>query len=527
MKKNVLKKMVIFAVLVFTFMFGNVYAASITGNSTVKVGETITVTFNFGFNVGAFGTIDVNYNSDVLEYVSGDSLHEDVWVDRTVESLGIGTKTYTFKALKEGNCKITVVANDVVKSNEAMDEVPTVTAEKLITVESNAPVEVPPVQSGDNNVVQTPTTSGNNYLRYLQIDQEGISPYFSKNVTDYSLTVGENVDYIEVLARAEDSNARVEISGNTNLKEGENRIDIKVTAPNGYYRIYTIVVTKAKDKEKANAYLESIIVENFSLDRLFQSEVLEYNLGDIPKSINSLNVVAIAKDQKATIEIEGADKLVEKGNGEVIIKVTAQDGSTVKEYKIKYNVVLSESDMEVNQEMTNYLVDIEKSTSTKDKVVAYIKYLWFSIKKNYLLVLMYILVIVEFIYILVLRKRLKNTENDNDNPPDDTPSDRVDILKVEKNDEENHDVQNNVEEVVTAVEEPKAEIPVLPPQEDIKTSRKGSLEKNIARADGIKLVDLDKDEGPKDELVFNIFENLTDDDIKRMLDEQVDSGDNK
>ena len=38
----------------------------------------------------------------------------------------------------------------------------------------------------------------------------------------------------------------------------------------------------------------------------------------------------------------------------------------------------------------------------------------------------------------------------------------------------------------------------------------------------IQLVDLDKNEGPQDELTFNIFENLNEEDIKRLLDDQID-----
>lgn len=59
--------------------------------------------------------------------------------------------------------------------------------------------------------------------------------------------------------------------------------------------------------------------------------------------------------------------------------------------------------------------------------------------------------------------------------------------------------------------------------EEVRLERKGSLEKNTSKADGIKLVDLDKDEGPQDELTFNIFENLTDEDIKKMLDDQIEN----
>ena len=62
-------------------------------------------------------------------------------------------------------------------------------------------------------------------------------------------------------------------------------------------------------------------------------------------------------------------------------------------------------------------------------------------------------------------------------------------------------------------------------QELISLGEKGYRAEEVEQS-GIKLVDLDKNEGPKDELTFNIFENLNDDDIKRMLEEQIDKDDN-
>ena len=91
-------------------------------------------------------------------------------------------------------------------------------------------------------------------FQYLQISEEGLTPNFTKNITDYSLAVGENVNSIEVLARSEDPNAKVEITGNEALKEGENLITILVTNEAGdKTAAYQIKLTKTLVDEEAIA----------------------------------------------------------------------------------------------------------------------------------------------------------------------------------------------------------------------------------------------------------------------------------
>lgn len=538
MIKNKLRKITTIILALVILVGTNIYAASLSGNSSVKVGDTFTLTFNFGTNVGAYDKLNVSYDASMFEYVSGDPLSESVWWDQSEESLGISTKTYTFKAIKEGSSRITVVSNGTISANASMDNLGTVTAEKMVNAyvpqevtEPEKPVVTPP-QTNNNNNTQNATANSNNYLKYLQISEEGLTPNFTRNVTDYSLAVDESVNSIEVLARAEDSNARVEISGHEKIVEGDNKIQIKVTAQNGYYRIYTITVTKTKDKEKSNAYLENLIVENFKLDKEFQSEVLEYSIGEVLSTQKGINVVATTKDADAKIEIIGADNLVEIGEGEIIVKVIAPDGTTQKEYKIKYIVKEATTEEAAEQEMKDYLKEIKNNQSNKDVAIAYAKYIWAAIKKNYILVLTYLLVVVEFIYIMVLRRKVKRLSDDG---PDDTPPAEKEILKVDLNNEEEKQ-QENLEPTQTTENMQTMQVPLLDQKvvEDTdvqRIGRRGSLEKNTSRADGIedeqksdgiKLVDLNKNEGPQDELTFNIFENLTDEDIKRMLEDQID-----
>ena len=493
---------------------------------TIAVFMFLALTFDFGVNIAAYDSINVAYDTSILEYVSGDSLSETVWWDESQDSQGIRTKTYVFRAISQGSTKVMINVNGAVDAGENMEELGTISAEKLV----NVSIKKDETQSDNNNQntgntnavsPSSPTANGNNYLKYLQISEEGLTPNFTKNITDYSLAVGENVNSIEVLARAEDPNAKVEITGNDNIVDGENYINIKVTAENGYYRIYTITVTKTNNKETSNAYLQDLIIENYELDKAFQSEILEYDIGEILSTIDKLNIIATAKDSNAKIEIIGADNLVDDGQGEVIIKVTAPDGITTKEYKIKYTVKQASTDEILDKQIQDHLKEIQDSKTKKEVILSYLKYIWSAIKKNYLLILMYLLILVEFIQIVVLRRKLKKSNSDDDN----NPPPQKDILKIDVEDKKDElPKTDNLEppQINNMVEGKFIELQ-LPKNEEVRLERKGSLEKNTSKADGIKLVDLDKDEGPQDELTFNIFENLTDEDIKKMLDDQIEN----
>ena len=162
----------IFVIMFLTFSV-KINAASINGNTDVNVGDTVTLTFNFGVNIAAYDSINISYDSEMLEYVSGDSLNEGVWWDETSESQGIRTKTYVFRAISDGSTKVMATVSGAVDAGVEMDELGTLTAEKLINISTK--VEEPQV---DNNTQNTPNTNtgsnnnsitanGNNYLRYL------------------------------------------------------------------------------------------------------------------------------------------------------------------------------------------------------------------------------------------------------------------------------------------------------------------------------------------------------------------------
>ena len=81
--------------------------------------------------------------------------------------------------------------------------------------------------TGTNNNTSN-SVSKNANLKELHLNVEGLSPRFNKNTTNYTIVVGDNVDNITINAIPEDSNASIDITGNTGLAVGANKIPKQV-----------------------------------------------------------------------------------------------------------------------------------------------------------------------------------------------------------------------------------------------------------------------------------------------------------
>lgn len=102
--------------------------------------------------------------------------------------------------------------------------------------------------SGNSGTEENVTYNGsdNNYLSSMTISGYTLNKEFNKESSTYFVTVDEDTSSIEVVASSEDTSATVCVSGANNLKEGENKILISVTAENGNVRNYRIYVTKGR-----------------------------------------------------------------------------------------------------------------------------------------------------------------------------------------------------------------------------------------------------------------------------------------
>ncbi len=176
--------------------------------------------------------------------------------------------------------------------------------------------------------------SNNKNLKSLAVDGYEITPDFSSDVTEYNLTVDENVDALTVNAVAEDEKAKVEITGNDNLLIGENTIEIKVTAEDETVRTYKINVTKG---EIVGIQLSELNVEGYTLDPEFNSDIYEYTLNINDTSITSINIDAKSNTENAVIEIAGNNEL-KLGENLVTILVKSEDEQDIATYQIIVNI---------------------------------------------------------------------------------------------------------------------------------------------------------------------------------------------
>ncbi len=205
----------------------------------------------------------------------------------------------------------------------------------------HVPTSTTPVQT--NN---TEPKSSNANLNELKVNVEGLTPEFNKDVTEYYLIVDLKVEEIKVTATKADSKASVTVSGNKKLKEGKNTITVDVKAENGTVKKYYIYVTKTKDLEKANAELENLKIEGYDISPDFKQNIYNYNL-NLENGVTNIVITAEAKSKKAKVEIEGNENLKE-GENLIKISVTAEDGTTVRIYKV--NAYVSPKNVEIQEE---------------------------------------------------------------------------------------------------------------------------------------------------------------------------------
>lgn len=102
------------------------------------------------------------------------------------------------------------------------------------------------------NVTKTDNKAlANSNLEMLAIENVILEPIFDTNIFNYKANVSNDVEKLNILAIPENIQSTVEITGNEELKIGDNTIYVKVKAPNGYsYKNYEIVVHRRNQEEQ-------------------------------------------------------------------------------------------------------------------------------------------------------------------------------------------------------------------------------------------------------------------------------------
>lgn len=118
-------------------------------------------------------------------------------------------------------------------------------------------------------------------LETLAIENVLLEPIFDTNTLNYKASVSNNIENLNIFAVPENTNGKVEIEGGSNLKEGTNIVNIKVTAPNGFsFRNYQVIIhrrtleedEKYQEEQEASAKKLSTILEEQENDENIKKE---------------------------------------------------------------------------------------------------------------------------------------------------------------------------------------------------------------------------------------------------------------
>lgn len=226
MKRKIFNLLMMVCLLFVPFkVFAANGSISVTGTNSAVVGSTVTVTVKLSSSTG-IGSWEylINYDSSMLKLIEGKTKVADF----TSEKGGVKSKSYTlkFKALKSGSAKVSVGSYAMYAYTD--ESAMSVSAgSKTIKIMTQAELEA--------------TYSKNNNLKSIKVDGYEISPAFKKDVLDYTVELPSNVENIKVSASVEDSKARVSGTGDVSVSEGENKIELVVTAENGSTKTYTLI----------------------------------------------------------------------------------------------------------------------------------------------------------------------------------------------------------------------------------------------------------------------------------------------
>ena len=284
---------VILSVVTFTVSAGSSVAFS---KSTLNVGETLTVTARFSTSstdpmYGLEGYI--TYDPAIIEYVSGDNcnLLTKGKIKVVLQSAGKTnlTETIKFKTLKVGKSAIALEQFVYVDKDDK---------EKPLTG-SSAPVTVanPSAQA-----------SSNANLKTLVVSAGTLTPKFDPNVTEYSITIKNEITELWVSTTKADAKASVTVEGSKDMKVGSNKRVVVVTAENGTTKRYTLNITRlAADGQQPvtppenNEPLNDLIEVNVGEDIMYVVE--DFGDAELPKgfeiteyALNGKTVPALAAE---------------------------------------------------------------------------------------------------------------------------------------------------------------------------------------------------------------------------------------
>lgn len=199
----------------------------------VRVGDPVSVTMTVTADMVP-GTVSayISYDPSLLEYVTGPVgvAGGEGMLKLTDSEIGNSSNvrkyTFVFLASKMGSATVSL------------------SRPPQITDESEGDLMSVMTDQISFEILQSLKASSDATLSALKCSPGTLDPEFSAQITEYSTMVSADTDELIVSAFANDAFAKVNVSGNTDLIPGQNRVVITVTAEDGSEQRYVIYALK-------------------------------------------------------------------------------------------------------------------------------------------------------------------------------------------------------------------------------------------------------------------------------------------
>ncbi|MEH7118836.1 cadherin-like beta sandwich domain-containing protein [Neobacillus vireti] len=207
-----------------------------------------------------------------------------------------------------------------------------------------------PTVYAEANVSQVNETA--NTLSKLEIEGIKLDKEFSADINQYSATIENETDSIQIFVQGGSDNSIISINDKTvksgaaesySLQTGQNLFLITVKdLSSNLKNTYSLTVTR---KQNNNNQLQDLKLSAGKLSPAFSSEVTDYSL-QLTNSVKELVVLSTAEEKTAEIEVNGVETTqkgvkvnVPVGKSDIRIVVTAENGS-----KLRYSIHVDRKD---------------------------------------------------------------------------------------------------------------------------------------------------------------------------------------
>ena len=346
---------IIISIMLICLLQNKVYAASATISASptkVEPGKTVNITANI--KSSASWALDVSTTGGTLKKNDSRVGNTDSGNNED-KTINLGTfsteKTGTYEIKLSGY----VVDGDTFSKTNVNESVSIVV--KAPVVDTPKEPTTPPVT--ETPKVETPKQEEPKKSSEARLKNLGINPKeydfsgFKKDKTEYTVQVPNAVAEVEVYAETAHEKAKVTGNGKVTLKEGNNDVQVTVTAEDGATKkTYKLTIKRAtaeeEAKENGEARLKSLGIKPEEYDfKGFDKDKTEYNI-EVPNEVKEIEIYAKAINSNAQITGTGMITL-EEGLNELEVEVIAVDG-TKKTYTLKVTRKETEKTEEIIQE---------------------------------------------------------------------------------------------------------------------------------------------------------------------------------